>query len=976
MEILVSKMDSNNITLDKGVGYINGMHGDINFHVKDDGQTDELYKSFLAGKVPNSLILKHETNTIPPLLPIKLSNRTLLVENFILKLNKSALLHIQGEIGTGKTQLCNLIIKKIDANIYWFRTKEYKEQLKTFIIELGKLIQDSQGINLLKMFSKDLRIEASSVVVLDDLPNITELRIEEDFIRFVTICEENNIKIISTSNYVLPDRLNQYIRYIESVKIPTLTEDDTIEILSSYEAPEEIKKYAKLINIFSDSHPSLVIATINFLKLSDWKIDIDNFLNNKFIENELQNSQNFLDKTVQDTQTKELVYRLNNIGRTVTDEEIQLVSNIEPKIQHPFIKLGTLLDAWIFKESDKEYLLSPLIYKIGSKNLDLEVEKNINFALGNYVFQKGTVNPYEISKGINYYVKAQEYNIAGLRLFQALHSAMEIDTISEDDMFYLHSYWVGVDLPIKMRTGTQLLLRTAQIIFYNKFGNDTEELHEDYLKLEEKIPPSGVHSYPLLISYMLFSQNNYQSFKYGLKLNDKMNSYSNDERKKIGIPIELEGVPVDAIFILDLHKLTSLNEFSLWILAIKKMDIGKLKQLFDSDIGRESIQPIQHAINKQLILAKEVDDIQEIYKLLMDMSDYMYSHAVINGWASLIASAVDCLIEEGKFNEAKELVEYSVKRTDDEDCKLIINHQLSMKYVDKKDYDNAIILYTEVLSIENTLIKDTLVDALTYASIAFGSIKEYNKAKIYIEKAIDLYKSLNNHDDLLLSKLYGEYSIVLWHMDLHHECLLVSEEVLIFIEKNMHKMDNSIKAIEVILGHNIGYYFSILTTGVSPKKLDDGDDYFIPHNGTFIYTGKEQYTLYDQDKVFLLYYQFYNSFYQLNDRDKGVIYLHKSFELSKKSSLENFKILLYKDIHLVENNFIEYFKFIKSIEGKVEQETVAILLYLSLLKLITELLNSKNKIEEFKTAFISMFSKVLKGKYFDTFLYTLLNFRT
>lgn len=934
-------------------------------------QNNQLLGLYFRGKAPNTLKLNHETKITPPPLPIILSNRTLLVKRFISKLHNSTLLHIKGGYGTGKTQLCNLLINDRATSIYWFRVREYKVQIKTFITELNNLINNSQGFNLFKLFSNDLKIETSSILILDDLPNLTELRIEEEFIQLVMNCEKHNIKIISSSNYGLPERINQYLRFIESVDIPLLTDNETTEILDSYKAPDKIKQYAKLINLFSDSHPALVIATINYLESNDWKMDFDKFFKNKFIENELENFQIFLDKTVDDKQTKELIYRLNNIGRTVTEEEIQLVSSIEPKIDNPFIKIGSILNIWMFKESDKEYLLSPLIYKLGSKNLDLKVEQKINLKLGNYIFDKGAVNPYEISKGINYYIKARELNIAGFRLFESLYSAMKIKNLTENDMFSLHSYWVETSFPIGMGEETQLLLRTVQIILHNKFGNNTEKLYEDYLLLESKIQEIGTSPSFLLMTYMLFSQNNYRAFEYGLKLSDKMNTYSIEDKEKIGFPDEFEGIPIDVVFLLSFEKLNSLDEFKKWIFTIKKTEIKKLIQVFDSDIGKESVQPLQYMIIKKLIIKKESHEIQELYKLLIDVSDYMYSNSIIYSWASLIASAVDCLIEEGELRDANGLIKSSLQKTDNEDCKLIINHNLSMKYVDKEDYANALLLYKEVIDIDNTSINATLVDALTYASISFGCTEEYVEAKKYIEKSINLYKSLKNHDELLLSKLYGEYSIILWHLGLEYECLLACKEVLTFIEKNIDNMSNQIKAIEVMFGHNMGYYFSILTTGTSPESIQGGDEYLIPRNRTFIYTGKELYTLYSPDKVFLLYYQFYNSFYQLNDKDNGITYLHKSFESSTDSPLEDLKTLLYKDIYLVENNFIEYFKFTKSLMKEYGQDITTLLLQLSLLKLATELYSSKNKIKEFKTAFINFFSEDLEKEYYNVIIYTL-----
>ena len=94
-----------------------------------------------------------------------------------------------------------------------------------------------------------------------------------------------------------------------------------------------------------------------------------------------KNFQLLLTATVSDKEIRELAYRLNTIGRTITDDDIRIVSSIKPEINFPFEKLNHLLDVWIYKESEKEYLLSPILYKLGGKNLGNETYKKINIRI-------------------------------------------------------------------------------------------------------------------------------------------------------------------------------------------------------------------------------------------------------------------------------------------------------------------------------------------------------------------------------------------------------------------------------------------------------------------------------------------------------------------------------------------------------------------------------------------------------------------
>ena len=111
-----------------------------------------------------------------------------------------------------------------------------------------------------------------------------------------------------------------------------------------------------------------------------------------------------------------------------------MVSSIEPKIDHPFEKLSQLLNIWIYKESESEYLLSPILFRLGSKNLDINVEEKVNLILGSQIFQKTTLSPYDIMRGIIYYIKGKDYNKAGWHLYQALQLIIKNEAIKEDDV--------------------------------------------------------------------------------------------------------------------------------------------------------------------------------------------------------------------------------------------------------------------------------------------------------------------------------------------------------------------------------------------------------------------------------------------------------------------------------------------------------------------------------------------------------------
>lgn len=83
------------------------------------------------------------------------------------------------------------------------------------------------------------------------------------------------------------------------------------ELMRLYKCQKKYLCYAKLINIYSDSHPSFILATINYFVSKEWVLDFVKFMNNKFIDDEIKNFQLLLTATVSDKEIRELAYRLN-----------------------------------------------------------------------------------------------------------------------------------------------------------------------------------------------------------------------------------------------------------------------------------------------------------------------------------------------------------------------------------------------------------------------------------------------------------------------------------------------------------------------------------------------------------------------------------------------------------------------------------------------------------------------------------------
>lgn len=955
--------------MENSVGNINTL-GDVSVNQ----YSDKAILKIVSGQNQNILKLNRLTNLEPPPLPTMITFRQFLVDELHEKLKKSTLLNLQGELGVGKTQLCNLLIKNNSDNVFWFRIREYKEQLKSLLCELISTIEKNSP-SIMSFFSTRLKIPKNSIIILDDLPDITFYGLTEVFTKLIIACKNNEIKIISSSNYVLPISMNQYVKSIDSFFIPMLNNEEICELLIAYNAPEKIINVAPIINAFSDGHPTLVVASINFIKSNNWTTDGLDLFNNKFVEDEIQNFNVLFERTVSDPKVRELAYRLNNIGRIVTDKDIKLVSEIIPIIEHPFDKMNDLLNIWIFKESKDTFLLSPLLYKQGSKNLSENVNKKINCILGDNVLKNKELNPYEVIKGLVYYIKAEEFNSAGFFFFKVLISIADQENISESDTLAIHGFWVTTGLPIEMNLNIKILIRTVQIIIYKKFNKNIDLLYQEYLGLIASINKNDY--FTELMSYMLFVQYGFNKKLYFQKVEDTFHKLP----KTILIEMDPENVMITMLNQMKtlggVEDLTTGRDLIAWLEILKNIEAQELVEMMKSEFGVDLSTIITFKINNEIL--KKIDkkeDIQEVYDALLDCSKFMLKLEINSLWVAFVSNCIECLVKLENFIEAEKLVQKSLLEVISEDDKLTIRHCLAIQYTNKEMYTEALNHYQDVLELETEKIKNknTVVDMYAFASISLARTENYVEAKKYIEKSITLYKSIDKNDSLFMAKLYGEYAIILWEMGLELETINECEKVLFYIEEEKDFLSDEFKSLAVVLGHVLGYYSTYLRTGKPPEKILDGSIYTRPKNRMFLYASNSYIEIYDIEKQFILYYHIYNSYYRLGDNNKGKHNLNKAYENSKKSNLESLKSHMYLEKYLLSSDYEKYLNYVNHLDEILNKKDIAYLYVIpSLMKLSFEQLENKNKILEYENIFVKVFSHRQQDNFYKVILWVLKN---
>lgn len=129
--------------------------GDVNGEIINIIQNSGIFSKYISND--NKIELSKDLDITPPPLPAKVIKK-IFNRKYTKDLSSQIFLNIKGEIGTGKTQFCNLLIQSYKNNLFWFRVRDYENQIKSLIIELSNIISNSQRFKPLRYFSKEMKI--------------------------------------------------------------------------------------------------------------------------------------------------------------------------------------------------------------------------------------------------------------------------------------------------------------------------------------------------------------------------------------------------------------------------------------------------------------------------------------------------------------------------------------------------------------------------------------------------------------------------------------------------------------------------------------------------------------------------------------------------------------------------------------------------------------------------------------------------
>ncbi|QAT87746.1 hypothetical protein EJ065_6217 [Corallococcus coralloides] len=400
--------------------------------------------------------IRTNTRTYPPLEPG--AERTDLSKRILTSLETKPWIAITGDHGAGKTQLVRRVGEYHLPRLHWLRLRGLSAEAASTLI-----------FNT----TNALTTEAASrpLLVLDDLPRIQNGDLlSEHLTNIIQDTTPHAAQIISSSNHQLPARLLAALENsIEPLPIPRFTDSEAQSLFAAAKAPLSFLQNNKLIetlNALAGGHPTLLQAMSRYLKKANWAISDESTLAGIFRRDYAQSIQaeiqTIIKSTVSEPESRELLYRLDIVIGTISEQDIRTICSISPPIEHPLEHTAELTGLWLQSDDRQTYVLSPLLKQFGKANLPQARFQLVNQSLAESILARGTISPTDVDRCIAYFAAAELAERAATLLLAGLSMIIKHKSSSSWRHSAWLSYWADSPLPAKMSLDAKIVFRGIQ----------------------------------------------------------------------------------------------------------------------------------------------------------------------------------------------------------------------------------------------------------------------------------------------------------------------------------------------------------------------------------------------------------------------------------------------------------------------------------------------------------------------------------
>ena len=831
--------------------------------------------------------------TVTPILDIPLlcehaSSRTETVRNLKGKVETHTWTAVYGNASTGKTQLAILLVRALRTLCAWIRLEStLSPQQNSLRLDAacsalldGEIPQNTR-FQWYQRLAEHLGRDA--IIVLDDLPRLTGRdELSQRLIELTRACQAQQVRLLSTSPHRLPEHLRSTLgsHIVCSEAIPPLTTSEATEILREYGAPDPLLASSASFNALAGKNPWLLDSMARYLHGRQWQWDqqtLDALFRRQYAADLSEDVLYRLLETVEDEQSRELLYRLNCILGQFSYEDARALAAVVPEVARPRERLIALAGLWVERDAQERFRISPLIRTLGSGNVAQPVRQACNRVLAERILRRGALHPGEVNEAIIYFVEARELDRAGLLLIWVLSDMLRLAHPVNDAG--LLAMWAESPLPQDMDLGIRLHLRGLQITLRRKWMMEIPSaLTSDFATLFEQATTDQAWA---LLGVLLVAHDEVPNVHRALltifealpqmKLpNGRQASFS-------------EGEHLGALIWSNVLSITSIEDLRDWTRAVELLNPEQRDYAFAQPAAELGCLLVADRLwRKEAAKPEGQQQWDTILEALQDLASRAARLHLELLWACAVCAQI--IVRAGYGNDLDSAAATAkaalAQNSADPRVHFLLKECLGRQYVNAGKNEEALHWLQQALDVDTVAYPSEHVFTLLAASRA---ISQTNQAAAlhYAVQAADLAGASSGVTDLERAEAYGELGIAKWLAGRVEEAFPGLDRGGEYLFAGKMETDEW-KNLFMLYSFVTGCLLSLFTTGRPPSEANTGAPETAPAPGILTRWGSRTVENYHPGRDSFLMIQLSTFAARVGQNDRAVAWAERGLSLAEK----------------------------------------------------------------------------------------------
>ena len=800
--------------------------------------------------------------TVPSLLPPAIAEgaakREVVVNDAIEKLKDKNWLALHGPVLSGKTQLARLIAERHGNCKAWIRFGDLHNEAEAqvrLVLAISAFAQEAVPSSLSQDWLDHFcaKLGPDALLVLDGLPPMNA-----DGVLWTTLsvlirtASKQAVHILSSSEVPPTHSCTSLLAEIkfQIEQVPDFTEQDTIEVLISKGAPQTVRDLAGQICVLGRQNPTLISVLIEHLRQRQWNISPE-WLESVFIGEHSQQldeeALRRLAETVQETENRELLYRLALITGSFGEEELRAVCDAPPPLSHALERITFLLGPWVQRDGARSFRLSPLVDTRWKLNLISDTALNCHRNLARVITARSEITLTQLLAGFLHSVLGKEFTRAALLLAQGLNACIEASSFDEAVL----SIWVDKPLDEEIPLVLRVYVRNLQIVARTANDRETKGVKDDLFLLLRNLRPDEKWLLSMSAAIAGPSIMNKEPERacelFGKVLLDP-EAFVGPDGQLFKFPGEFQ---MEHLLWTPFSGVMTSKHVECWMNLFSRLTEEQRANVQAGEFGAMGCQIlVMKLIAQEHARPKEQQDWSEVDAVLSKLAERSLSLKASLLWANAIRARMIvlgdyCEEADGAVRLGEDAFQHAPVIPE---VQLILSEQIGIQLNRSPDRRPESINWFRIAAKITTPLYPELRLGVRQSLSCALSEADPAGAVVAAQSAVAIAEAEKDIPELERPRALAELALALWLGGDLPTALRTWDRATDTLFECLDKKDNEWRATAVSFGHVGGYFASLATTGRAPTVDAAGEAYGSPRMGMINHPHQDLHTIFRGDQ--------------------------------------------------------------------------------------------------------------------------------